>query len=101
MVWIFFELSNNIFFQDLSGDSYPLGSLFNDIKIPDKISNKTIIKLVKKLFGITDKKTKLHFIIDKKTMTNFNIDFNTKNDEYIHFLFNARINPIYITIAFS
>ena len=95
------QILDNIFFQDLSGDSYPLGSLFNDIKIPDKISNKTIIKLVKKLFGITNKKTKLNFIIDKKTMYNFNIDFNTKNDSYITFLYNARINPIYIILLLS
>ena len=95
------QILDNIFFQDLSGDSYSLGSLFNDIKIPDKISNKTIIKFVKKIFGITDKKTKVNFIFDKKTTSNFNINFNTKNDYYIKFLYNARINPIYITITFS
>ena len=95
------QILDNIFFQDLSGDSYSLGSLFNDSKIPDKISNKTIIKLVKKLFGITDKKTKIHFIFNRKTMTNFNIDFNTKNDSYITFLYKARINPIYIILQYS
>jgi len=95
------QILDNIFFQDLSGDSYSLGSLFNDSKIPDKISNKTIIKLVKKLFGITDKKKKIHFIFNRKTMTNFNIDFNTKNDYYITFLYTARINPIYIILQYS
>jgi len=95
------KILDNIFFQDFSGNSYSLGSLFNKSKIPDKISNKTIIKLVKKLFGITDKKTKIHFIFNRKTMTNFNIDFNTKNDSYITFLYKARINPIYIILQYS
>lgn len=95
------QILDNIFFKDLSGDSHSLGSLYKKDEIPDKISNKKIEKLVKKLFNITDTETKINFMLDTKPMPGFKLDFNTKNDDYIQFLFEARVKPINIIILYS
>ena len=95
------QILDNIFFEDLSGDKHSLGSLYKKDNIPDKINNKKIVKLVKKLFKITDKKVKITFMFNEKHMPNFNIDFNTINEEYIQLLLNAKVKPIYITNLYS
>ena len=85
------QILNNIIFSDISGTTHKLSDYYISYsKIPNKISHKKIIEIVKKLFSIKYPKLSVPY-------SKFSIDFNSELRKG-GFLFKLRSNSIKIIV---